>query len=173
MALKPQDIYVLLKMVVLGHERWSYGFLADELGMSPSQVHSAVKRSMESGLAVKSGDSIRPNISALKEFLAHGVRYAFAPQRGEMTRGTPTAHAAPVAKDMFLSDSEPPPVWPDANGQVRGIGFSPIYKAAPRAARNDPKFYDMLALVDMIRGGRAREKAYAVKELSQRMDECA
>ena len=37
----------------------------------------------------------------------------------------------------------------------------------PKAAKNDPALYQLLALVDAIRGGRAREREIAKKELRQ------
>ncbi len=171
MMLKPQDIYVLLKLVALGSGSWSYSQLGVELGMSSSQVHSAVKRAMRAGLAIDGGGRIRPNIRNLGEFLQHGIQYAFVPDRGELTRGLPTAYAAPVLENVFVSDGEPPPVWPDVEGSIRGIGFSPLHKSAPRAVQHDSGFYDLLALVDMIRGGRARERVMAIKELNQRLED--
>jgi hypothetical protein len=56
---------------------------------------------------------------------------------------------------------------------VRGTAFSPLYSAAPRAARSDPQLYELLVLVDAIRGGRARERDIAVKELKKRLARCA
>ncbi len=81
----------------------------------------------------------------------------------------PTAHAAPPLVDKFASSAEPPPVWPDPEGEARGTAFSPIYKAAPRAARQDAQLYELLVLVDAIRDGRAREREFAVTELKGRL----
>jgi hypothetical protein len=69
------------------------------------------------------------------------------------------------------SDSEPPPVWPDANGDVRGESFAPLYKSVPVAARKDPKLYELLALVDAIRGGRARERELAKKLIQRELEQ--
>ena len=77
-VLKPQDILVLLKLVALGQRPWSYSGLAVSLGMSPSQLHSAVRRALAAQLAVKKGDMITPHIRNLEEFVVHGLRYAFA-----------------------------------------------------------------------------------------------
>lgn len=170
MILKPQDVLVLLKLVALGDQEWTYNRLAIELGMSPSEVHSAVKRALSAGLALqKEGETI-PNIRNLEEFLVHGVRYVFVPERGQMSRGMLTAHAGPPLAKHFVSDSEPPPVWPSAQGEDRGIEFSPLYKSAPEAARRDPLLYELLVLVDALRGGRARERAMAIKALGKRLE---
>jgi hypothetical protein len=169
MVLKPQDLLVLLKLVTLGRARWSYNGLATELGMSPSEVHAAVKRAVAARLAVPRGDMVTPAISALTEFLTHGAQYAFVPERGELTRGMPTAHAALPLRNELAPSSDLPPVWPDPEGEVRGLAFSPLYKAVPIAARKDPKLYELLALVDAVRGGRARERTMALRLLEKRL----
>lgn len=166
MNLKPQDILFLLKLVAVGKNHWSFNKLAVELDMSPSEVHAAAKRALVARLAVKEGDSIWPNIRNLGEFLEHGIQYVFVPERGELNRGMPTAYAVAPLDELF-GDYEFPPVWPDPEGEVRGESFSPLYRSAPKAARNDSKLYMLLALVDAIRGGRARERKMAIKELKK------
>jgi len=169
MNLKPQDVLFLLKLVALDKEPWSFNKLAVELGMSPSEVHAAAQRVLAARLAIKEGEAIRPNIRNMEEFLVHGVQYVFVPERGGISRGFPTAYASAPMNAWFVADEAPPPVWPDPQGEVRGESFSPIYKSAPKAAQNDPKLYQLLALVDAIRGGRARERDLAAKELKKRL----
>ena len=125
MILKPQDLLVLLKLVTLGGARWSYNGLATDLGMSPSEVHAAMKRAVAARLAVSKGDVVAPVLTALTEFLAHGGQYAFVPDRGALTRGTPTAHAALPLRNELAQSSDPSPVWPDPEGEVRGLAFPP------------------------------------------------
>jgi hypothetical protein len=170
MNLKPQDVLFLLKLIALGKEGWSFNKLAVELGMSPSEVHAAAKRTLAARLAVKEGESIWPNCRNLEEFLLHGIQYVFVPDRGGLNRGMPTAHAAPPMNKKVVPDQEPPPVWPDTNGEVRGMAFSPLYKSVTKAARQDSALYELLALVDAIRGGRAREREIAETELRKRLD---
>jgi hypothetical protein len=169
MNLKPQDVLVLLKLVALGDRSWSYAWLAVQLGMSPSQLHAAVKRALAAQLAVRNEETVVPNLRNLEEFLIHGLKYAFVPERGELTRGMPTAHAAPPLERHFATSAEPPPVWPDPEGSVRGMAFSPLYKLAPGAAREDERLYELLVLVDAIRGGRVRERELAIRELKKRL----
>jgi len=171
MNLKPQDILFLLKLVASGKKPWSFNGLALELGMSASEVHAAAKRALAARLAVKEGENIRPNIQNLEDFLLHGIQYVFVPERGELSRGMPTAYAtAPLDRYLGVEDNELPPVWPDQEGKVRGESFSPLYKSVSTAAKNDPALYQLLALVDAIRGGRAREYEIAKKELKKRLD---
>lgn len=169
MTLKPQDVLVVLKLFALGRRVWSYAWLAAQLGISPSQLHAAVRRALAAGLAVRDGDEIVANTRNLQEFLAHGLRYVFVPELGEMTRGMPTGYAAPPLASHFVIGGEPPPVWPDAQGEVRGTAFSPLCGHAPQAARSDPALYELLVLVDAIRGGRAREREVAIRLLSERL----
>jgi len=171
MNLKPQDILFLLKLVVLGKNKWSFNKLAIDLNMSPSEVHAAAKRSIAARLAIQEDSNIYPNIRNLEDFLLHGVQYVFVPDRGGLSRGMPTAYAAVPMKSHFIEDNEPPPVWPDPEGKARGTLFSPLYKSAPQAAKHDPRLYELLALVDAIRDGRAREKSIAEKELKVRLKE--
>ncbi|PLX72293.1 MAG: hypothetical protein C0614_13955, partial [Desulfuromonas sp.] len=96
-------------------------------------------------------------------------KYAFPPDRGPMTRGIPTGYAAPPLNEHIAQSSEDPPVWPSAEGSVRGYEFSPLYKSVPKAVANDQKLYELLALVDAIRDGRKRERNLAISELSKRL----
>lgn len=170
MQLKSQDVVVLLKLVCWRDRSWTYAELAVALDMSPSQAHAAAKRAIAAQLGVRDERGIRPQLRNLAEFLAHGIRYVFVPERGEPTRGVPTAHAAPPLNGLLHQGSEPPPVWPHPDGEVRGIAFSPLFRSSPEAARNDPLLHELLALVDGIRGGRARERQLAIRELHKRLE---
>jgi hypothetical protein len=168
MTLKPQDIVILLKLVTIGDRPWSFSSLAYELGMSPSEVHGGIGRVTIARLY----DPHRkvPILRALLELLVHGVKYIFPPEKGQLTRGLPTGYAAPPLNTLLVQSDEPPPVWPTPDGGVRGYQFSPLYRSVPKAAANDNALYELLALVDAIRDGRARERELAVKELTARMN---
>jgi hypothetical protein len=168
-SLKPQDVCVLLKIVALGRGPWSYSQLAYELGMSASEVHAAVRRSTEASLMRVNEAWGYPDAQALAEFLVHGLKYVFAPSRGGLTIGIPTAYAAPPLDRLLPQTAEPPPVWPDEAGEVRGLEFAPLYKSVPQAARRDARLYELLALVDAIRGGGGEVREIAVHELRIRL----
>lgn len=169
MALKPQDVYVALKLVAVGAKRPSYSRLAAELAMSPSEVHACVKRAQASGLVHGAGFGERPNISALEEFLVHGLKYSFPAERGAMTRGVPTSYGAPPLDGIIAPSDEPVPVWPYAEGSRRGISLAPLYRTAPAAALQDQFFYELLVLADALRDGRVRERKVAEAELRRRL----
>ena len=177
MQLKPQDLLVVLKILARAGEAWNYNSLAVDLFMSPAEVHQGVKRATAAGLLIKdprakdsrSGRAYVPNKSAIADFLLHGVRYVFIPELGGETRGVPTAHAAPPLKSKIVQSDALPPVWPSADGTVRGLAFSPLYRSAPQAAGRDEILYELLALVDALRAGRARERELAGKEIERRL----
>jgi hypothetical protein len=81
----------------------------------------------------------------------------------------PTAWAAPVISGKFDVSEQLPPVWPDPDCQVKGESVQPLYTSVPGAARRDPALYALLALVDALRIGRARERSLAEREISQRI----
>lgn len=158
---------VLLRLASRPKDGWSYPKLAAELGMSASEVHASVRRCGRAGLIHEATKSV--NRGGLLEFLVHGLKYIFPAERGRVTRGMPTAHAAAPLKAHFRAAHELPPVWPDPEGTIRGEELTPLYRSVPRAARADADLYEWLALADAIRGGRARERELAVKELTARL----
>jgi hypothetical protein len=98
-----------------------------------------------------------------------GLKYAFPAEHGEVTRGIPTSHAAEPLKSEIAVSNDLPPVWPWHHGDTRGVGLEPLYKNVPHAALRNPALYQLLALVDAIRDGRARERNLAERDLVHRL----
>lgn len=169
--MKPLDIVVLLKLSLSAGDRPPYLQMANDLHLYPSEVYASIKRARASHFVQGPELKDRLNRSALLEFLLHGIRYAFPAERGAMTRGVPTRYAASPLKQSIEQGKEPPPVWPHADGSVRGYSYAPLHKNVPRAALADPRLYELLVLVDALRDGRARERELAVKELRKRLEE--
>ncbi len=165
MYLRPQDLLLALKLAVLP-EVPSLAELGGSLGLSASQCHAALRRAATCGLV--DGKSRRVRQAALLEFLVHGAKYVFPARRGPLTRGVPTAHSAPPLA-ASIRGAEEACVWPDPEGELRGEALQPIYKTAPLAARRDPALHELLALLDAVRAGRARERNLAVAELERRI----
>ncbi len=167
-VLDSADIYVLLKIAsVRGSSKWSQSGLGYEIGVSPSVVNRALKKAEE--LKLYNPARRRLNGPSLEAALVHGARYFLAPKRGGEVRGMPTAWAALPLANELVSGETLPPVWPDSAGEVRGLSIEPLHPSAPQAARRDPEFYELLALVDALRVGGARERALAEKEFHRRM----
>lgn len=182
--LRPQDVMVLGWLALQRDKPWRYADLAQELGLSASESHAAVSRLTAARLVVpgqparagtlRAGEPLvgspRVNLKEAFDFIIHGVPRAFYSERGPMTRGIPTGVAAPPLREHFSLGDEIP-VWPDAEGEVRGYALKPLYKSAPVAARSNPQMYEYLALVDALRDGRAREKEAARKYLEKMFHE--
>lgn len=99
----------------------------------------------------------------------HGLKYVFPAHHGGLTRGVPTSYAAPPLKARIAKGSDPIPVWPHANGPARGSSFEPLYRTVPYAALRDPALYELLAITDALRDGRARERKIAEEQLRARL----
>jgi hypothetical protein len=165
MVAKSLDVVVMLKLLIDGAGK-PYARLSKELGMSASEIHAAVRRCADAGLVEPA--TRRPLRKPLTEYLIHGVRYAFPGKRGVLARGMPAAYAAPPLATRIAQD-DLPPVWPDPEGTTRGYALEPLYRSVPAAAKSNPKLYELLALVDTLRVGRARERQMAEEELRKRL----
>lgn len=156
LALKPQDVLVLLKLVAIGERPWAYAGLARELGMSASEVHAGVRRAQAARLYSDVLKAVmHPN---LLEFLIHGVRYAFPAELGPPAWGIPTAHAAAPIADTIVAGESLPPVWETPDRVMHGVAVTPLYPTAPQAALRDPRLYQLLVCIDALRIGRVRER---------------
>ncbi|OYQ37480.1 hypothetical protein CHU95_01035 [Niveispirillum lacus] len=185
--MKGQDIIILLKLVSL-HDRerecpqgtvqgksaeeedpFSMRGLGAALGISKTEVSASIRRSLESGLAIKGASQVKPNRQRLLEFILHGLRYVFPAKPGAVTRGVPTGFSAPMLKGQVLAPGNYGYVWPSAHGEVRGESIPPLFKSAAEAVESDPRLYEYLALVDAIRIGRQRETNLAGERLRERL----
>lgn len=160
-----QDVVVALKLVAMCDAAWTYSAISIAIGLSPSQVHTAVRRLERCDLySAARKTPLRRN---LLEFLSHGVRYVFPATVGPLGRGVPTASSASPL-DRLLPGGERF-VWPSPLGEVVGQTVEPLVSSVPDAAVKDPALGELLALVDAIRIGKARERAVAIDELTKRL----
>jgi len=160
-SLKPQDILILLKIVSTGKQTWNQKLMATALGMSQSEISESLSRSKYAGLLDATGKKVMR--LSLMDFLQFGIRYAFPQQPGAVVRGIPTSHSASPLKEQIQSSEHY--VWPYGKGTVRGQSIMPLYSSAIEAALNDEQLYQLLALVDALRVGRAREREIAIRQL--------
>ena len=182
-GMRPQDVLILLKISafynkfglvdlgqlgkgrVLSKQGPLKKGIALQLNISSSEVTESLARSAFAGLY----DPVRKKVMAraLFDFLQYGLKYVFPQQPGALVRGIPTAHSAKPLVDLVQSNE--PYVWPSADGTHRGQAIEPLYPTVVQAVSNDQLLYEMLALVDAIRVGNAREVNLAVNELSKRL----
>ena len=165
--MKPQDLLVYLKILLWKKGRWTVAGIAESIGLSASETHAAIQRGKESGLFDPLTE--KPVRAALEEFLIHGVKYAFPAAPGPVAKGIPTAHSAPPMSGRIVSEKKGAYVWASRGGRVSGARIEPLYPSVPKAIRTDVELYELLALIDAVRAGRARERDLAVRELSERL----
>jgi len=170
MDLKSQDLLVLFKQVAHPDKGLTYAAMGASLKLSASQVHRSVQRCFVAGLAVShhrnEWQAVR---GALLEFAVHGVRYAFPAVPGPARRGIPTSFGVPPLSDHINADPKEIPVWPHPSGTAKGPSLTPLSPTAPDAAMEDPRLHGLLALVDALRAGRARERDIAAKLLAKEL----
>ncbi len=152
-------------------ESYSNRGLEASTGVSKSEVNASLKRSISVGMAKLDRKTKRPkaNVSALLEFIVHGIKYVYPARPSAIVRGIPTSIAAPVLEGKLMTAGEYIHVWPDAMGKEKGQSVEPLYRTVPMAVKRDPRLYAYLALVDAIRLGAGRESAFAAKELEKRL----
>ncbi len=163
--MKPQDILLLLGIIRLKNDAWTQLPMAVSLGMSQSEVSEAVRRCKFAGLIDMKGKKVMKQ--AFMDFIEYGIKYVFPQRAGAIVRGVPTTHSAPPLSDIIISKESY--VWPYAKGTVRGQSIKPLYSSVPFAALRDAELHALLALVDAVRVGRARERSLALGELKKRI----
>ena len=162
-SLRPGDVAVALELALRPAE--PFVPLARSVGISLGEAHNAVRRLRAARLL--GPDERRVAASTLVDFLLSGVPYVYPGVLGPDARGVPTAWSAPPLAAEF-GDADPV-VWPSASGRLRGQSLTPLYPAAPALAATRPDLYELLALVDAVRVGRARERALATAQLRKRL----
>jgi hypothetical protein len=133
----------------------------------PNAIHRIARRKRvraDASAEDVQDNPVRPHSKQLADFALFGAKYAFVADKIPMTIGVPTSHSAPAFAGVFAPGSDDF-VWPHPNGTVRGIGVEPLHPSVPFAAMQDAKLYEMLALFDALRVGRARERGMAHKRL--------
>lgn len=162
-GMRPQDIVILLKIITVDNIKWQYRDLASSLSISISEISESLSRSHLAGLVDESRRIVHRR--SLLEFIEHGLQYVFPQAPGTLVTGIPTAHSHIFFEKKFISDL--PFVWPDDKGSVRGLAITPLYKGVTVAVRRDEHLYKLLACIDIIRIGRAREIKVALAELKK------
>jgi hypothetical protein len=162
-GMRPQDVVILLKILIIDKPDWQYRDLADSLSISISEISESLNRSHIAGLI----DVNRKKVfnQSLMEFIEYGLHYVFPQLPGTLVTGIGTAHSHSFYKKKIISDLNF--VWPDEDGDLRGLAIQPLYKSVVKAAKKDEVLYKLLASVDIIRVGKTRERKIALEELKK------
>lgn len=153
------------------NDSYSVRALQASLGISKTEIASALKRCQYIGLLRVDPDTQLPRVNskALLGFIEHGLRYVFPAKPAEMVRGIPTSFCAPMLQGKLMSGGDLIHVWPDAYGNRKGQSITPLFKTVPGAVKKDPCLYEYLALIDAIRLGNAREARLANEILREKV----
>jgi hypothetical protein len=162
---KGSDIYVLSGLLANG-EDWTYRSLADRLHVPHPVVQRALSRARDADLFSAERRDI--HLPHFEEFAIHALRFVVPAQLGPLVPGVPAAWAAePLASIIRPSGEEPPPVWPSAEGPVRGQAIEPLHAGAPEAVEDWPQLGEILAMLDSLRAGDPRVRKVAEDLLSK------
>jgi DNA-binding Lrp family transcriptional regulator len=163
--LKPQDVALLVKLLVKDEQDWKQMDIAQELGISQGEVAKALVRLKKAMLI--SGKRI--NRQAALEFLVHAIKYVFPVELGPLAFGVPTGISSPAHYKMVVQSGDDVYVRPHPTGKKRGQIIRPFYAKLAEAALKDRKFYDIMSAIEILRVGRARERNLAVKYLEKEL----
>lgn len=164
-TLRPQDVLILLKLIVEEGKPWTQMSIAKALLMSQSEVSESLARSGYARLLYEKGKKVARQ--PLIDLLQYGIAWIFPQQPGSVVRGIPTAHSAAPLNGLITSEEHY--VWPYAKGSVRGQAIQPLYSAILPIIEKDTELYELLALVDALRVGKVREKKLAIELLKKKI----
>jgi hypothetical protein len=179
--LKSQDVGVLLKLIAIENRnrrsatalpdtaQYTVRALAAQTGISKSQMSLILQRVEHIGLWRLNAQCNAPQVNrpALRDFIIYAIRYTFPAQYGAIGRGIATGFAAPAIAQKLMSAGQFIPVWPDSASETQGQIVTPLFTTVPYAIQKDAEFYTLLAWVDCIRLGQARERKVAIEHLTE------
>lgn len=163
--MRPQDIIILLKIAAFGSRAWLMKDIANELFISASEVSESLNRSVYAGLIAADKQHIMK--MALLDFLRYGLKYVYPQRVGTLVRGIATAHSAAPLNTLIQSDTIF--VLPYAKGNIKGMAVDPLIPSLPEACQLDTTLYELVALTDALRIGKAREQELAYEEFKKRL----
>ncbi len=158
------DIAVVFSAAL--HERrsgdWSAAGVRHELGIPKATLSKSFERLRHSRL-VREGYINRASLAALLPVLP--VLVPARPAGDKQVRGIATGHSAPAFGSLFRGGAGF--VWATGDGPDLGLPISPLHPRIPATVleRGETAQYAVLAMLDAVRGGRARELAHGVQGL--------
>jgi hypothetical protein len=163
-AVSPLDLLVLL--AASGGPSASVRELSAKLGISKSALAVSLRRLENLELLKGQPPNRRVNKLATRNLLEHAARWIAPAKVGDWELGLPTAHSEAYLATKLRGDADPV-VLRLAHGPLRGRAISPVHPKAPAAAARDPRLHRLLAIVDALRIGGARERAIAASALRE------
>lgn len=159
MGLYPQDVLILLLMILEDTGPVYQKDIARRLHLSPAAVSYAVKRLK--GIGLLSQDQNKIMVQSFLDFVFYAIHLVFPAQVGSEARGILTAHEVHAPQNQTVKKY----VWRSDRGNHLGQQVSPLYESVPLFVLDEPKMYQALACIDAIRIGNSREKKLAYRQL--------
>jgi DNA-binding Lrp family transcriptional regulator len=162
-AVKGQDILLLAKLLVNSKEQFPMQKnLASELKISASEISYSLRRLDKAGL-IDFENKIISRLSCV-EFFEHAVKFLFPIETGTIDRGIKAGPSSLIFK--FQSDNDY--ILEDPFGDARGLSIIPIYPSVVEAVRSDKKLYELICVIDILRGlGKVRHQKEAKEKLKK------
>jgi hypothetical protein len=160
----PSDIYILAGLASQNSPEWTFRAVAERLDVAVPLVQRALERA--AGAALYDPTSRRVHRANFDDFLRHAVRFVAPAQLGPVVPGVSAAWAAPpMSRLIHESGDAVPPVWPSAEGRVRGRALEPLHKSAVKAAERELELAELLSVIDSLRAGDVRIRSVAADQL--------
>jgi len=61
-------------------------------------------------------------------------------------------------------------VWPSDSGEAYGVSLLPLHSCVPVASLRRATFHELMALIDVLRVGRVRERQLATRRIDQLLE---
>lgn len=158
------DVSVMVAKCDRTARRMTHAHLGKMLGIDRAKLESVIRRLKRCRFYT---DDIEQDRKSVSTYLFLNARRDVPAICGTFrVRGVPTGYGAPIAAREFSVVGSRPPVWPcplRECGTITRIGYSidPLCPNSISFPDSMPRLYDLFALVDMFRLGRARERAFA------------
>lgn len=147
-GLKPQDIVILGKLIT--DEEWpTQKEMSASLFVSQSEVSHALKTLEQVGLINLKQKTI--NKLAVTEFVTHALKFLFPVEKKGTGRGVLVGPSFFAFQEKVHSD-EYNYVWPDSDGNQKGIIVTPLLPELSKAVKKSDKLFLFLNVVEIFRG---------------------
>ena len=161
---RPQDVLVLASLIVNKEKSWRQIDLANELGLSQTEISFSLDRLYAFGLTFSDKKAVKKD--AAYEFLGTAIKYLYPPKYEGIARGLPTgASADPLSAG--LTKSEEIVIWESELGLIKGQALRPIYLTIPTAANKNKQLYKLLTVIDALRTSHGRVLELSKKYLKE------
>jgi hypothetical protein len=170
--MKSISVYVLACLIVRKERFGSYEKWGKEIGLSAASLFRSVKDLRKAKLVTETVDGDVPNYQNAEKFLLYGFPFCFSAEKGKLVRGFKTGVDASSLKSEF-AEGDYPAVWAHYEGDVKGFEVKPLHSCVPDQITDDlmdKNLYELLALLDVLRIGQAREVQAAQKKIKEILD---